>query len=205
MYNYLTKARFIIVNCSLSKLTVHIMVTKDYFSAALLGISVGCETLKHKECSSQNGSSDVTNCAISQEGTEVASTKTTDSHVQPANGCTPTAQETVLKITNMYLDQIKPSTKKAFDDFKVYLTEIRGLLVKKVEEGSLLITVRCKSLQVLEDLWTDYTSGHLNEVVQTYLVTEHVLNDFGLSELKLTTTIREDDYKACKQILQVAG
>ena len=180
------------------------MVTKDYFSAALLEISVGCETLKCKECSSQNGSSDVTNCELSQEGTEVASTETTDSHVQPEE-ITPTGEEIFRKISNLYVDGVKPSTKKAFDDLKAYLTDIRGLLVQNVKVSSLVITVGCKLLQVLEELWTDYTSGHLNEVVQTYLVTEHVLNDFGLSELKLTTTIREDDYKACKQILRVAG
>ena len=71
--------------------------------------------------------------------------------------------------------------------------------------GSLLITVKCRSLQVLEDLWTDYTSGHLNEMVQKCLVTEDILNDLGLSELKLGTTIKENDYKACKQILQQSG
>jgi len=41
--------------------------------------------------------------------------------------------------------------------------------------------------------------------VQKCLVTEDILNDLGLSELKLCTTIREADYKACKQILQKSG
>ncbi len=100
---------------------------------------------------------------------------------------------------------VPPSNIEEFEDFRKYLTDCRGLLVQDVKVGSLLITVKCRSLQVLEDLWNDYTSGNLNEVAQKCLVTKGILNELGLSELKLITTIREDDYKRCKQIFKEPG
>ena len=62
-----------------------------------------------------------------------------------------------------------------------------------------MITVSCSSLEVLEQLWRDYCSGHLNEVVQETLVTEQVLKELSLSEVKLKTIISEKEYNACKE------
>ena len=63
-----------------------------------------------------------------------------------------------------------------------------------VNPGSLVLTVRCSSLEILERLWQDYSSGHLGKVAQEFLVTERVLEDLGLIELKLKITIPEKDY-----------
>ena len=63
-----------------------------------------------------------------------------------------------------------------------------------VNPGSLVLTVRCSSLEILERLWQDYSSGHLGKVAQEFLVTERVLEDLGLVELKLKITIPENDY-----------
>ena len=79
--------------------------------------------------------------------------------------------------------------------FKVKL----GVGVVSDTEGSLLIKVTCSSLEILEGLWEDYSSGHLNEVIEQTLVTSDILEKFGLSELKLKTTIKEEEYKKCKE------
>ena len=79
--------------------------------------------------------------------------------------------------------------------FKVKL----GVGVVSDTEGSLLIKVTCSSLEILEGLWEDYSSGHLNEVIEQTLVTSDILEKFGLSELKLKTTIKEEQYKKCKE------
>ena len=63
-----------------------------------------------------------------------------------------------------------------------------------VNPGSLVLTVRCSSLEILERLWQDYSSDHLGKVAQEFLVTERVLEDLGLVELKLKITIPEKDY-----------
>lgn len=79
-----------------------------------------------------------------------------------------------------------------------YLKVQLGVNVVSHREGSLLITVTCSSLQVLEGLWEDYSSGNLNKVVQQTLVTSDVLEKLGLSTLKLKTTITEEEYNKCK-------
>ena len=75
------------------------------------------------------------------------------------------------------------------------------MLVLDCQSGSLIITVECVSLKILEDLWQDYCTGNLGRVVQECLVTEDILKELGLSEIKLITTIDEKDYKDCQKYL----
>jgi len=123
----------------------------------------------------------------------------------PTEEFTPSPNELFLKMASDLYKIMQPSNRKEFDVFLGYLTDIRGLVIEGVKSGSLLIIVKCTSLQVLEELWADYTCGNLNEVVQKCLVTEDILTDLGLAELKLKTTIREDDYKKCKQFFEELG
>jgi len=81
------------------------------------------------------------------------------------------------------------------DYFKVQL----GVSTVDCTVGSLIITVTCNSIQILKGLWEDYSSGHLNRVIEQILVTPDVLEKLGLSELKLKTTISEEEYKKCKE------
>ncbi|XP_078346990.1 uncharacterized protein LOC144632258 isoform X1 [Oculina patagonica] len=171
--------------------------------AASLGISVEFVKAKLKGASSQNGTSDSANSTGTKERTEGAETTATS---QSTERCIPTKEE-IFRIITWKKIQTMPdhASSEDHEDLLTYLTKIRGVLFQDFKVGSLLITVMCRSLRVLEELWYDYTSGHLNEVVQKCLVTEDILNDLGLSELKLDTIIREDDYKACKQIFQESG
>ena len=89
------------------------------------------------------------------------------------------------------------SCKNCLNNVVEYLSNL-GVYVQGNRLGSLVITVSCSSLQVLERLWEDYCSGHLNKVVQQTLVTAEVLEELGLSEVKLKTTISEEEYKACE-------
>ena len=80
-----------------------------------------------------------------------------------------------------------------------YLRIKLGVDVQDNRLGSLVITVSCSSLEVLEQLWGDYCSDHLSEVVQETLVTEQLLKELCLSEVKLKTIISEKEYSACKE------
>ena len=93
------------------------------------------------------------------------------------------------------------SFKNAFKSLVEYLRKKLGVDVEDSRLGSLVMTVSCRSLQVLEGLWEDYQSGHLNEMIQETLVTAEVLKELGLSELKLKTAISLEEYKACKEQL----
>ena len=83
------------------------------------------------------------------------------------------------------------------NNFLAYMQKMR-VIITGVRVGSLLITVKCDSLEILEELWQDYSSGHLGEVVQRCFVTEEILMELNLTELKLKTTILEKEYEACK-------
>ena len=91
------------------------------------------------------------------------------------------------------------------DSFRLlfgYLRNNLNALVEDIRLGSLSIAVTCSSLEILEGLWEDYISGHLNQVVQETLVTHEVLEILGLKELKLKVFISDEKYHNGKLILR---
>lgn len=83
-----------------------------------------------------------------------------------------------------------------------YLKEKLGVEVQECSQGSLIITVSCCSLEVLEALWIEYCTGHLSKVVQDTLVTPEVLEKLDLREAKLRTVISEKEYLSHKEFLK---
>lgn len=93
------------------------------------------------------------------------------------------------------------SFKNCFNTFLNYLKNKLQVLVRGHHLGSLLITTECSSLQILERLWNDYTSGHLQEVAQEALVTSDVLKTLGVTGIKLKTFVSEEEYEKGKNTL----
>ena len=119
-------------------------------------------------------------------------------YTQPENEVSqPSVEEVLTVIADKYLKATPLKNKDDLDSFLAYMKEMR-LTITGVRVGSLLITVKCDSLQILERLWKDYSSGHLGKVVQRCFVTEEILTELSLAELKLQTTISEEEYMACK-------
>ena len=112
-----------------------------------------------------------------------------------------TKEDVLCLIAANYLYTTPPSSMVDYHDFMEYMREMR-LIITGARIGSLLITVKCDSLQILERLWEDYSCGHLGEVVQRCFVTEEILTELGLAELTLKTTISEEEYKACNKYLR---
>ncbi|KAJ7347630.1 hypothetical protein OS493_039947, partial [Desmophyllum pertusum] len=98
-----------------------------------------------------------------------------------------------------YLQTVDPTRPEDFNAFVYYLEKVRKVLIVDTKSGSLIITVECSSLEILDGLWDDYCAGFLNEMAQKFLVTEDVLTELGLIEVKLTTTIPEEEYRACQE------
>ena len=115
----------------------------------------------------------------------------------------PTKEQVLCFIAANFMQTTPPRNRDEHDYFLTYLERI-GAIFTSVSTGSLLITVKCDSLQILERLWKDYLSGHLGEVIQRRFVTEEILTEFSLAELKLKTAISEEEYKACKAKLEKA-
>ena len=95
----------------------------------------------------------------------------------------------------------KPQSIEEWNWFREHLKEMKVIIVGATD-GSLVITVRCDSLMILEEFWTDYSSGHLGEVVQNCFVTEKILKELNLAELRLKTTMDIEEYNACKMFFE---
>ena len=113
---------------------------------------------------------------------------------------TPSSQDVLNLIASTYFKKLDPSTPEEFNKFIQYMEQVRKVLIVGVKTGSLEVIVQCNSLEVLEGLWEDYSTGHLNEMAQKFLVTGRILRAFGLAEVKLTTTIKQREYKACREL-----
>ena len=110
-------------------------------------------------------------------------------------------KEIFLSIVQNYLQTTPPQSPEEHSRFMEYTQKMR-LIITGVAVGSLVITVRCESLMILEELWTDYSSGHLGEVVQNCFVTEKILKELNLAELRLKTTMDIEEYNACKMFFE---
>ena len=76
----------------------------------------------------------------------------------------PTTQAILNLVASNYFANINPSTPEEFNGFVQYLLEVRKVLIVSTHNGSLVIKVKCSTLEILEDLWDDYCIGHLNEM-----------------------------------------
>ena len=116
------------------------------------------------------------------------------------------SQEVLNFISSKYLQKVDPSTPEEFNGFVEYIERVRNALIVDVTSGSLILMIECSSLEILEGLWEDYSTGYLNEMAQKFLVTAELLRTFGLAKIKLTTTIKEEQYRACHKLLsKIAG
>ncbi len=118
----------------------------------------------------------------------------------------PSAQGVLSFIALKAFQPVDPSKPEELNGFLEYMEKVRKVLIVDTQSGSLIITVECSSLEILDELWDDYCTGHLNEMAQKFLVTEDILQEFNLTEVKLTTTIQEEEYRACREhFLQCSG
>ena len=111
------------------------------------------------------------------------------------------SQEVLDLIALKYLKKVNPSTPEEFNGFVQYIEKARKALILDVTSGSLIVMVECSSLEILEGLWEDYSTGYLSEMAQKFLATDEILKAFGLAEVELTTTIKEEEYRTCHKLL----
>ena len=135
----------------------------------------------------------------SRSSQEEAPTTTTSSHAQPtASADEPLATLTLTvdrSVQRIALEiRRHPSTAEE-NGFVLHLEDVNNVLIVNARRGSLVLTVICSSLEILERLWQDYSSGHLGKIAQEFLVTERMLEDLGLVEIKLKIAISEEDYQ----------
>ena len=125
---------------------------------------------------------------------------------ESTRGSAASTQQVLNLAAAKYLQTTDPSKPEDLNGFVYYLENVRKVLIVETKQGSLIITVECSSLEILDAMWNDYCTGYLDKMAQKYLVTEDVLNELGLNEVKLTATILKEEYSSCRNyILQFSG
>ena len=110
------------------------------------------------------------------------------------NGAIPSPRQILDLIASKYLNNLNPSTPEDFNGFIRFMKEVRDVILVDCKPGSLIITVECGSLKILEELWQDYCTGNLGRVVQECLVTEDILKELGLSEIKIRQLLKNSKF-----------
>ncbi len=93
------------------------------------------------------------------------------------------------------------SSHSELNEYFVYLRKALDIQLFGMKSDSLNLTVRCRSVTILERMWNEYCSGHLNTVAEECLDTDRVKKEAGVDTIKLKTTILEKDYMKCKKFL----
>ena len=91
------------------------------------------------------------------------------------------------------MESLKSFTDKLIDTYEV--------LVVAVCKGSIVVILKCPTLERLEQLWSDYLSGHLDKVAERYLITDKMKKKLNQETICLKTTIYEENYLNCKKVL----
>ena len=94
--------------------------------------------------------------------------------------------------------RVKQTGVRAFVEFLKMAYNVSRVALNK---GSLIISLSCKTLKGLDQLWNDYLSGHLNKVAERYLVTDEMMTKLNLRKINLKTTIEEQNYLNCRKVL----
>ena len=109
----------------------------------------------------------------------------------------PLEKKVLCSIAMNYLNTTPPQSRDERNEFLEFLEKTK-VLITGVSVGSLVITVKCDSLKSLEELWKGYSCGLLGKMIQDCFVTEKILKELNLAELKLKTTMDIEEYNAYK-------
>ena len=108
------------------------------------------------------------------------------------------------------LEFSSPTTQQELQKFCYYLRESLNLELSKEKADSLTLTVHCPTLEILERLWEDYCSGHLDKIAEDCFLTDEKTkteeemgkkSEAVVDTISLETDISKEDYLRCKQFL----
>ncbi len=110
------------------------------------------------------------------------------------------------EMAGLGLELFPLTTHANLQQYCYYLSRTLNIQLRNKKRGSLKLTVHCRNLEILERLWDDYCSGHLDAVAEECLVTDEVKKETGVDTTWLETTISEEDYLRCKTFLtEISG
>ena len=96
-------------------------------------------------------------------------------------------------------DNSRGTSVETLESMTKFITDIYQVYLVAVNEGSIVINVKCPTLDSLDHLWSDYVFGHLDKVAERYLVTDEIRKKLNLETICLKTTIEEENYLNCRK------
>lgn len=109
--------------------------------------------------------------------------------------------EILQRHVQLYTKNHKLSSPNGVRAFVQHITRAYNLAVESVEIGSLVITVKCPTLDSLERLWRDYQSGCLDDIAEMFLLTTDIKSKLDLDIVRFKITIEEENYLVFKKAL----
>ena len=120
------------------------------FSTARLGLRIDCTATPKPDPPGES----------SEMGATTQRTQAEMALQEEATGDTvPNTQQVLNLAAFKYLQTIDPSKPEDMNGFVQYLKEVREVLIVDTKQGSLIVTVECSSLKILDRLWIDYCRG----------------------------------------------
>ena len=174
------------------------------FTGGEMKIKVDVDDLKPEEQNMQTGmlATESFRCReVQQPGASTTTAASGSVSYQHTEDLYALKTKTFLSIIKDSFYRANPRSIEECIRFMEYAQRMK-FIITDVYEGCLVITVKCESLMILEELWRDYSSGRLGEVVQNCFVTEKILKELNLAELRLKTTMDIEEYNACKMLFE---
>ena len=123
--------------------------------------------------------------------------------------------ERIKTFGTLELELFPLSVHEDLEKFCYYLASTLNIHLTGKQAGSLILTVHCRTLEILEQLWQDYSSGHLDSVVEECFLADETTKTNGqkgkkseahVDTIGLETTISKEEYLRCKNFLtEISG
>ena len=113
-------------------------------------------------------------------------------------------KEFLVKTVQSYLecgDRSGDYDEQTMKSFTNHLIRVYWVHLDTVGVGSIFISLECPTLDSLEQLWSDYLTGHLHMLTERYLLPDEVKEKLKLEANILKITIEEQNYFNCKKAL----
>ena len=120
-------------------------------------------------------------------------------------------RERLTSFATLELECFPLTAQQELQQFCYYLTKKLDLELSKKKTDSLILTVHCRTLEILERLWEDYCSGHLDEVAEECFLTDETAKTKeemkeNMDTISVETTILRKEYERCKKFLtEISG
>ena len=87
-----------------------------------------------------------------------------------------------------------------------YIIKVYNVTLESVGMGCLEIIVQCPTLESLESLWRECSSGLLDKIAESYLISDEVKRKLNLEHVRVKTCFMKENYLLCKKaLMDIAG